>query len=129
VRKALRLRQQWLIEQGFATQRDEDVVYCRNMQRSLREREVRAVAGELSSELRLRFVEAKPNQPIEGTVKRTLDLTSGKFALLEKTREFTLVPWRPELEKYMGRAVSGLMSESGSISWSPGRSRGLSIGM
>ncbi|MEW9855443.1 DUF3363 domain-containing protein, partial [Novosphingobium sp. M1R2S20] len=37
--------------------------------------------------------------------------------------------WRPELEKYVGRSVSGLMRESGSISWSLGRSRGPSIGM
>ncbi|MEW9855083.1 DUF3363 domain-containing protein [Novosphingobium sp. M1R2S20] len=129
VRKVLRLRQQWLIEQGLASQQGEDVVYRRNLLRVLREREVRAVAGQLSGELGLRFVEAKPNQPIEGTFKRSLDLTSGKYALIEKSRDFTLVPWRPELEKYVGRSVSGLMRESGSISWSLGRSRGPSIGM
>jgi hypothetical protein len=87
------------------------------------------VGGQLSGELGLRFVEAKPNQRIEGTFKRSLDLTSGKYALIEKARDFTRVPWRPELEKYLGRSVSGLMRESGSISWSLGRSRGLSIGM
>ena len=52
-----------------------------------------------------------------------------QLALIEKARDFTLVPWRPELEKYIGRSVSGLMRESGSISWSLGRSRGPSIGM
>ncbi|MET1755687.1 DUF3363 domain-containing protein [Novosphingobium sp. RD2P27] len=129
VRKALRLRQQWLIEQGFAGQQGGDVVYRRNLLRVPREREVRAVAGQLSGELGLRFAEAKPNQQIEGTFKRTLDLTSGKYAPVEKSRYFTLVPWRPELEKYVGRSVSGLMRESGSISWSLGRSRGPSIGM
>jgi type IV secretory pathway VirD2 relaxase len=129
VPKALRLRQQWLIEQGLASQQGEDVVYRCNLLRVLREREVRAVAGQLSGELGLRFVEAKPNQQIEGTFKRSLDLTSGKYALIEKSRDFTLVPWRPELEKYVGRSVSGLMRESGSISWSLGRSRGPSIGM
>jgi type IV secretory pathway VirD2 relaxase len=129
VRKALRLRQQWLIEQDLARQQGEDVVYRRNLLRVLREREVRAVAGQLSGELDLRFVEARPNQAVEGTFKRSLDLTSGKYALIEKSRDFTLVPWRPELEKYVGRNVSGLMRESGSISWSLGRSRGPSIGM
>jgi hypothetical protein len=77
----------------------------------------------------MRFVEAKPDGPIDGTFKRSLDLTSGRFALIEKSREFTLVPWRPELEKYVGRNVSGLMRESGSISWTLGRSRGPSISM
>ena len=129
VREALRLRKQWLIEQGLASQQDEEVVYRRNLLRMLREREVRAVAGQLSGELGLRFVEAKPNQSVEGTFKRSLDLTSGKYALIEKARDFTLVPWRPELEKYVGRSVSGLMRESGSISLSLGRSRGPSIGM
>jgi type IV secretory pathway VirD2 relaxase len=129
VRRALRLRQQWLIEQGLVSQQGEDVVYRRNLLRVLREREVRAVAGQLSGELGLRFVEPKPNQPIEGTFKRSLDLTSGKYALIENSRDFTLVPWRPELEKYVGRSVSGLMRESGPISWSLGRSRGPSIGM
>jgi type IV secretory pathway VirD2 relaxase len=129
VRKALNLRRQWLIEQGLASQQGEQVVYRRNLLRVLREREVRAVAGQLSGELGLRFVEAKPTQQIEGTFKRSLDLTSGKYALIERAREFTLVPWRPELEKYVARSVSGLMRESGSISWSLGRSRGPSIGM
>jgi len=129
VRKALNLRRQWLIEQGLASQQGEDVVYRRNLLGMLREREVRAVAGQLSGELGLRFVETRPNQQIEGTFKRSLDLTSGKYALIERAREFTLVPWRPEMEKYVGRSVSGLMRESGSISWSLGRSRGPSIGM
>jgi len=129
VRKALNLRRQWLIEQGLASQQGEDVVYRRNLLGMLREREVRAVAGQLSGELGLRFVETRPNQQIEGTFKRSLDLTSGKYALIERAREFTLVPWRPELEKYVGRSVSGLMRESGSISWSLGRTRGPSLGM
>jgi len=129
VRKALDLRRQWLIEQGLAGQQGDDVVYRRNLLRVLREREVRAVATQLANDMGMRFVEAKPDRPIDGTFKRSLDLTSGKFALIEKSREFTLVPWRPELEKYVGRNVSGLMREGGSISWTLGRTRGPSIGM
>lgn len=44
------------------------------------------------------------------------------------TREFTLVPWRPVLERAVGRSVTGIVRDGG-IDWQLGRSRGLSIGM
>jgi type IV secretory pathway VirD2 relaxase len=129
VRKALALRQQWLIEQELAEQQGSDVLYSRNMLRLLRQRELRAVGGQLEGEMGKRFAEAKDGERIEGTYKRSA-LTSGRFAMIENAREFTLVPWRPELEKHLGRNVSGLIRSTGSISWTLGRERGgPSIGM
>jgi hypothetical protein len=55
-------------------------------------------------------------------VARRLDLASGRFALNENSREFSLVPWRPVLERAMGRPVSGVMREAGT-SWAIGRGR------
>lgn len=43
------------------------------------------------------------------------------------SREFTLVPWRPVLEKAIGKPVAGVMRDAGSISWTIGRDRGLCI--
>ena len=57
-----------------------------------------------------------------------MELVSGKYVLVENAREFTLVPWRPVIEKELGHTVSGLMRGDG-ISWEIGRSRGLGIGM
>ena len=54
--------------------------------------------------------------------------TSGKYALVERSREFTLVPWRPVIEKELGKQVAGLIRGDG-ISWELGRQRGLGIGM
>lgn len=88
----------------------------------LQRRELLRVAGQLSDELGLRFAEAGPGEPIEGVVKRSIDLASGRFALIEKSREFTLVPWRPVLERQIGKQVSGMMRGS-NISWSFGRGR------
>ncbi|WP_369818207.1 DUF3363 domain-containing protein [Novosphingobium sp. ST904] len=48
---------------------------------------------------------------------------SGKHALIERSRDFTLVPWRPSLEKQVGKTVSGLMRTDG-INWTIGRGRG-----
>jgi Protein of unknown function (DUF3363) len=81
------------------------------------------VAGQMSSELGLRFVESRNGDRIEGVVKRHVDLAQGRFALLEKSREFTLVPWREVLEKQVGKQVSGIMRDGG-VSWTIGRGRG-----
>ena len=42
--------------------------------------------------------------------------------MIEKSREFTLVPWRPVLERNLGKQVSGIM-RGDSISWTLGRQR------
>ncbi|WP_374729437.1 DUF3363 domain-containing protein [Methylacidimicrobium tartarophylax] len=56
-----------------------------------------------------------------------LDLASGRFALIEKSCEFTLLPWRPVLECNLGREVSGV-ARGETISRTLGRQRrGLSI--
>ena len=38
-----------------------------------------------------------------------------------------LVPWRPALEKELGREVRGVMALGGNVDWSLGRKRGLGI--
>jgi hypothetical protein len=48
---------------------------------------------------------------LEGAISKILNLASGKFALLENSRESSLVPWRPILEKNIGKEVSGIMRE------------------
>ena len=40
---------------------------------------------------------------------------------------FSLVPWRPIIEKEIGREVMGVM-RGGDMSWQLGRARGLDIG-
>lgn len=98
------------------------VRYRPDMIAQLQRRELLRVAGRLSDELGLWFVEVAPSERIEGVLKRSVDLTSGRFALIEKSREFTLVPWRPVLDWQIGKLVSGMMRGS-SISWSFGRGR------
>jgi hypothetical protein len=40
---------------------------------------------------------------------------------------FSLVPWRPALERRMGQHVSGVVSAGGGIDWNFSRKRGLGI--
>jgi len=88
----------------------------------LRQRELAKVGAQLSEELGLSYEPARSGEPVEGVYRRAVDLASGRFALIEKSREFTLVPWRPVLERNLGRTVSGLVRGDG-ISWTIGRQR------
>jgi hypothetical protein len=114
VTEALRQRQQWLVEQGLAGRPD--------MLEKLRTRELRRVARQLSRELGLRYAEAAPGDLIEGIYRRPVQVGSARMALVENSREFTLVPWRPALERRIGREVSGVM-RGRDISWTFGRER------
>ncbi|WP_027164078.1 relaxase/mobilization nuclease RlxS [Mesorhizobium sp. WSM1293] len=115
-------RQQWLIAQGLAHEEQDRIVYRANMIAILRQRELNRVAGQLSEELGLSYAETRPGDRVEGTLRRSVELASGKYAVIEKSREFVLVPWRPVLERHIGKEVSGLVQREG-ISWNIGRQR------
>jgi type IV secretory pathway VirD2 relaxase len=115
-------RRQWLVAQGLAEEAGATTTYRSDLLATLRRRELLRVAGQLSEELGLPFAEIVPGMRIEGVVRRSVDLVSGRFALVEKSREFTLVPWRPVLERQIGKPVSGIVRGDG-ISWSLGRGR------
>ena len=68
----------------------------------------------------------EPGEPIEGTLSGTLKTPHGKYGIVERGREFALVPWKPSLERLRGRQIEISMSRSLDISWTLGRSRGLS---
>jgi hypothetical protein len=122
VRAVVTVRRQWLVEQQLAD-RDGDAVRLRaNALAVLQRRELLRVAGQLSEELGKTFAEARTGDRIEGRLARKVDLISGKFALVEKSREFTLVPWRPALEKQLDNQVGGIMRADG-INWRFARDR------
>ncbi|MBI1330286.1 MAG: DUF3363 domain-containing protein [Alphaproteobacteria bacterium] len=126
IRDALAQRRQWLIEQGLAREEQGRTTYRANILGVLRRRELTRVADQLSRQLELDYVEAKGGERIDGIYRRSLNLASGRFALIEKSREFTLVPWRSVLERNLGKQVSGIVRGE-TISWTLGRQRGPSI--
>ena len=128
VSEALAKRQRWLIQQGLIQIEGDQVAYRTNLLTELRSRELARTGGQLSKELGLRYTETKSGERIEGVYRGAVELSSGKFAVIEKSREFTLVPWRPILERNLGQSVSGIMRDD-TISWTLGRQRsGPSIG-
>lgn len=125
VKKALERRRLWLVEQELASVDGTGTRYRRNMLQLLRLRELERIISTLESETGLTHSKAHPGERIEGIYRRNVAVGDAKYAFIEKSREFTLVPWREVLERGLNKQVSGIMREQG-ISWSIGRSRGIS---
>lgn len=127
VRKAIDQRREHHIERGDATrQQNGRVFYRRNLLATLREREVARVGAEMAGNRGLPFRAAAEAESVSGKFTGTVQLSSGKFAIVEKSHEFTLVPWRPVIDRQFGREVMGVV-QGGSVSWQLGRSRGIGI--
>lgn len=128
VRKALAARMQWLAGQQLAEIGHDSVQFPTNMIATLQQRELRRMAMQLSQELGLHFAETRAGEWVEGKVAGHVQVGDAKFAVIEKSREFALVPWARVFDRAIGKQVSGQIREGG-IDWTIGRSRGHSIGM
>lgn len=122
VRAALAIRRQWLIEQQLADGDGRTFRLRRGALESLRSRELEGTGERLGRELGKAFEPAGMGERVEGIIARRVDLESGPHALVERSRDFTLVPWRDVLERNLGKDASGIMRVDG-INWQFGRSR------
>lgn len=122
VRSALAARRQWLVEQQLATGEGRDFKMRAGAMKSLRQRELAAVGDRLAGQLGKPFAPAQTGERIEGVIARRVDLESGPHALVERSRDFTLVPWRDVLERNIGKVASGIFRGDG-INWQFGRAR------
>ena len=128
-RTALARRRQWLVSQSLGMQMEDGRFQASpNMLQQLRQRDVRQAGVALSRELGLTCVEAAEGEHVTGTYVRTANLTSGKYVVFQNSREFMLVPWRPEFERFKGKPLSGTSNGQGiSWEWTARRQQGLGI--
>jgi len=89
-------------------------------------REIERIGSEIAATKNLPFRAATDGETVSGKFTGTVQLSSGKFAVVEQSHEFTLVPWCPVIDRQLGREVSGIV-QGGSVSWQLGRSRGLAL--
>jgi type IV secretory pathway VirD2 relaxase len=127
VREALDRRAAQLADQGLATRVGARLLFARDLLATLEERELTRVGNEIAVREQVPYHPTRNGEHINGTYRRSVTLASGRFALIENARDFTLVPWRPVLERELGREVTGVMRGS-TVSWSLGRQRGRGIG-
>ncbi|WP_449473732.1 DUF3363 domain-containing protein [Sphingobium chungangianum] len=122
VRDAMSARRQWLVEQQLADGDGLVFQLRRGALEALRLRELRDVVDRLGKELGKRFESINVGERVEGVIGRRLDLENGPYAVVERARDFTLVPWRNVLERNIGRTATGITRSDG-ISWQFGRGR------
>src|SRR3569833_1998258 len=125
-RQGLRARRAWLVEKGLAREEVGHLIYPKDLLANLQGQEVAKAGTDLAAILGKRYSPAADG-PIEGVVREPDHLVSGKFAVVARARDFTLVPWRPVLERQIGKPVSGIM-RGDTVAWTLGRMRGPTIG-
>jgi Protein of unknown function (DUF3363) len=105
----------------------ERATFARDLLSTLRRRELEETAEKLSVEIGLAHRPSADGEHVSGVYRQRINLSSGRFAMIDDGMGFQLVPWRPALEQQLGRQVSGVMSPSGQVEWSFGRRRGLGL--
>jgi hypothetical protein len=124
VARALQAREQFLLGHGLANRRADRVVPSRNLLTQLRMRELENVAAQITKRLGLLYRPAQDGVAASGTYRQSLQLVSGRFALLDDAVGFTLVPWRPVIDQRLGQSMTVLL-RGDRISWHFGRDRGM----
>jgi type IV secretory pathway VirD2 relaxase len=127
VREAMEARIDHLAEEGLARRQGQRAVLARDLLATLRRRELEDAAAKLSTETGLAYQPAAEGEHVSGVYRQRVTLASGRFAMIDDGLGFQLVPWRPALEKELGREVRGLMAPGGNVDWSLGRKRGLGL--
>ncbi|MEG3146751.1 DUF3363 domain-containing protein [Sphingomonas sp. RT2P30] len=127
--RALYQRQQWLVDRELADIDGDRLTIRPGMSEALSQRAISNLVGQLSRNMGMEGREAVEYERVDGVYRRSVEAGSKRFALIEKSREFVLVPWRPEMERYIGRQMTGI-AHGDAMSWELGRGRaGPSIGM
>ncbi|MBB2156590.1 DUF3363 domain-containing protein [Gluconacetobacter diazotrophicus] len=129
VRDAMHRRADHLVQEGLAQREGERVRFERGLLSTLREREVRAAGEKLARQEGRPFDPVAPGDNVAGVYSKRITLASGRYAMIDNGLGFQLVPWTPPIEKQIGKAVSGITRESGTIAWEFSRSRDTGVAM
>jgi len=127
VKDALRNRAEFLVEQGLADQLGRRVLLVRNLLATLRGRELAQVATRIAAETGLKHRPMAEGLRVSGVYRRSVALVSGRYAMLDDGRSFSLVPWKPAIEQRLGKPLAATVCRGAGVSWEFGSQRGLGI--
>ncbi|AVO42550.1 DUF3363 domain-containing protein [Simplicispira suum] len=125
-REAMQQRVDFLAGQGLAERRGQRIVLARNLLATLRERELAHVGRQLEAQTGRSYRPLKDGQRASGFYRQSIQLASGRFAVLDDGLGFSLVPWRPVIERRLGQQLSATVRGS-SVSWAMHTQRGLAL--
>ncbi len=126
VRDAMRDRVDFLITQGLGEWRGQRAVLATNLLATLRDRELAEVGKSLGNETGQTYRAVKDGEQVSGTYRTSIQLVSGRFAMLDDGMGFNLVPWKPVIEQRLGQRITAIVRSS-SVTWELGRTRGVGL--
>ena len=89
----------------------------RNVLATLRARDLESAAERIQPETGLAYRPVVDGEPVSGTLRRSVLLASGRFAMLDDGVGFSLVPLRPPLEGRTGQLITAV-TRGDQFSWS-----------
>jgi hypothetical protein len=98
----------------------------RDLLATLRARDIEQAARSIEAESGLAHRPIADGQTVSGVYTRSVALVSGRFAMLEDGVGFSLVPWRPFIDKRIGQTLSAVV-RGDHASWDVGRQRGVEL--
>jgi len=129
VREALERRANHLVSKGLAKRQGRRITFNKNLIATLRARELAATEQQITSETGLKATQSSEGTYLRGIYRKRLQLASGRFAMIENmydgSKSFELVPWRPALDRHLGKEVGGQIMRGGRVDWNLGRKRGI----
>ena len=124
VRGAMERRADYLAEQGLAERRGQRIILARNLLATLRDRELASAGKTLEAQTGRSFRPLKDGQLASGVYRQSIQLASGRFAMLDDGLGFSLVPWKPVIEHRLGQWL-GVVVRGNSGSWRLGKQHGM----
>lgn len=86
--------------------------------------QIEQATAKLAAETGLIPRSSSDGEHVAGIYHRRVTLSSGRFVMIEDGLGFQLVPWRPALDRRLGKDVKGVTSPGGVVHWHFGRRRG-----
>lgn len=126
LRDAMRSRANFLVEQRLAERRGQRVILPRNLLATLLDRELANFSEVLQEQAGRSYHLVRDGQSASGVYRRSIQLVSGRFVVLDSGTRFSLVPWRPVVEPHLGCHLSVFMHGQ-SASWQIRPQRGIGL--
>jgi len=122
VESAKTLRRKFLLDEAIISKVSAHIS-AKHLQ-ALETRDLDAAANELAGDIGKPYRAMPTRGKVSGKYVKSIDRPSGRYGVIERAKDFTLVPWRATLERNKGRSVSGDISRR-SISWTLNNGREL----
>lgn len=124
VKEALKARRVFLVRSEILLKQTETIT--KDHLDALEARDLQDAGEKLSTRLGKDYAPMPNSGRIDGTLVDDLERPSGRYAIVERAKDFTLVPWRDVLERRRGMEILGQV-RNGRTNWQLSRQRGLGI--